>query len=57
MSAGDILTKLREKNQIVGGLALSRYYADRPNEFLVCVTETMKKEQIDAFVEGLASML
>ena len=55
--AAEILTKLREENDIIGGLALSRYYADRPNDFLVCVTETMKKEQIDAFVEGLASML
>lgn len=54
--ADQILKKLREQNDIVGGLALSRYYADRPNDFLVCVTETMKKEQIDAFVEGLASM-
>ncbi len=54
--ADEIMTKLREQNGIVGGLALSRYYADRPNEFLVCVTETMKKEQIDKFVEGLASM-
>ena len=54
--ADEILTKLREEKGIVGGLALSRYYRDRPNEFLVCVTETMKKEQIDTFVRGLASM-
>ncbi len=54
--ADEILKKLREENGIVGGLALSRYYADRPNEFLVCVTETMKKERIDTFVDGLASM-
>jgi glycine dehydrogenase subunit 1 len=53
--ADEILTKLRKEKGIVGGLALSRYYADRPNEFLVCVTEIMKKEQIDTFVEGLAS--
>ncbi len=51
--ADQILTKLREGNGIVGGLALSKYYEGRPNEFLVCVTETMKKEQIDLFVEGL----
>ncbi len=51
--ANEILTKLREENGIVGGLALSRYYADRPNEFLICVTETMTKDQIDSFVEGL----
>mgnify|MGYP001424796446 FL=1 len=51
--ADEILTKLREQNGIVGGLALSRYYSDRPNEFLVCVTETMKKEQIDELVANL----
>lgn len=52
--ADQILTKLREGNGIVGGLALSKYYEGRPNEFLVCVTETMKKEKIDLFVKGLA---
>jgi glycine dehydrogenase subunit 1 len=53
--AEEVLSKVRTENGIIGGLALSRYYADRPNEFLVCVTEIMKKEQIDTFVEGLAS--
>ncbi|MEO7674991.1 MAG: aminomethyl-transferring glycine dehydrogenase subunit GcvPA [Pyrinomonadaceae bacterium] len=51
--ADEILTKLREENGIVGGLALSKYYAGRPNEFLVCVTETMKKEHIDELVSAL----
>ncbi|MEP7213602.1 MAG: aminomethyl-transferring glycine dehydrogenase subunit GcvPA [Acidobacteriota bacterium] len=55
-SAEDILSKLRTDSGIVGGLALSKYYADRPNEFLVCVTETMKKGQIDALAAGLSSM-
>ena len=53
LSADKLLTRLRQENGIVGGLALSKYYADRPNEFLVCVTETMKKEQIDELVKGL----
>jgi glycine cleavage system pyridoxal-binding protein P len=43
------------ENGIVGGLALPKYYADRPNEFLVCVTETNTKKQIDDLVEGLRS--
>lgn len=55
--AEEVLNRLREENGIIGGLALSRYYADRSNEFLVCVTETMKKEQIDEFVEGLNSLV
>ncbi|HLA94968.1 MAG TPA: aminomethyl-transferring glycine dehydrogenase subunit GcvPA, partial [Pyrinomonadaceae bacterium] len=52
--ADEILSKLRTENGIIGGLALSKYYADRPNEFLVCVTETSTKKQIDALVNALA---
>ena len=53
-SAKDILTRLREVKGIIGGLALSKYYPDRPNEFLVCVTETNTREQIDALAQALA---
>jgi glycine dehydrogenase subunit 1 len=53
-SAEALLTRLREEKGIIGGLALSKYYADRPNEFLVCVTETNTKEQIDDLVKCLA---
>ncbi len=52
-SAEEILSKLSEEKGIIGGLSLSRYYADNPNDFLVCVTETNTKEQIDNLVEGL----
>ena len=52
--ANEVLEKIRTENGIVGGLALSRYYSDRPNEFLVCVTETNTKEQIDALVRSLS---
>jgi glycine dehydrogenase subunit 1 len=55
-SAEEILKMLREEKEIIGGLALSRYYADRPNEFLVCVTETNTKEQIDNLVESLSKL-
>jgi glycine dehydrogenase subunit 1 len=54
-SADEILSTVLGENGIVGGLALSKYYADRPNEFLVCVTETNTKKQIDDLVEGLRS--
>ena len=53
--ADEVLTKVRTGNGIVGGLALSKYYADRPNEFLVCVTETNTKGQIDNLVSGLSA--
>ncbi len=51
--AADILEKLRTENDIIGGLALSKYYDERPNEFLVCVTETMTKGKIDELIEAL----
>jgi glycine dehydrogenase subunit 1 len=54
-AAEEILSNLSSEKGIIGGLALSRYYADNPNDFLVCVTETNSKEQIDNLVEGLKS--
>jgi glycine dehydrogenase subunit 1 len=53
--AKDLLARLASERNITGGLPLSRYYPDRPNEFLVCVTEVNSRAQIDALVEGLAS--
>src|SRR5687767_4434496 len=51
--AEGLLRRLAGENAINGGLALSRYFADRPNDLLVCVTETNTREQIDALVEGI----
>jgi glycine dehydrogenase subunit 1 len=51
--ANEVLSKVRTENGIIGGLAISKYYLDRPNEFLVCVTETNTKEQIDQLVTAL----
>lgn len=48
-----LLANLRNEHDIIGGIALSKYYTDRPNDFLVCATETNTKEQIDSLVEGL----
>jgi glycine cleavage system P protein (glycine dehydrogenase) subunit 1 len=53
--ADEVLSGLREK-RIIGGLALSKYYADRPNEFMVCVTETNTKPQIDALIAALSEV-
>jgi glycine dehydrogenase subunit 1 len=55
-TAKELLEKLRTEKAILGGLALSRYYADNPNDFLVCVTELNTKEQIDNLVESLAEI-
>ena len=51
--ATEILEQLRTENGIIGGLALSKYYDGHENDFLVCVTETNSKQQIDSLVEGL----
>lgn len=51
--AAEALEKIRTTNNIVGGLALSKYYGGHDNDILVCVTETMSKANIDAFVDAL----
>jgi glycine dehydrogenase subunit 1 len=54
--AKELLAHLASERNIAGGLALSRYFEDRPNEFLVCVTEMNSRGEIDALVEGLEAM-
>ncbi|MDQ3804845.1 MAG: aminomethyl-transferring glycine dehydrogenase subunit GcvPA [Acidobacteriota bacterium] len=51
--AGGLLRRLAAEHNVTGGLPLSRYFPGRPNDFLVCVTETNKRADIDALVEGL----
>ena len=53
LEAKELLSRLASEKNITGGLALSRYYPDRPNDFLVCVTETNPRSEIDALVAGL----
>ena len=54
--AADVLEKLRTENDIIGGLPLSKYYPERANEFLVCVTETMSKGVVDRLVDSLKQL-
>ncbi|MET0622398.1 MAG: aminomethyl-transferring glycine dehydrogenase subunit GcvPA [Pyrinomonadaceae bacterium] len=51
--AAGLLRKLASGRGVTGGLALSRYFPERPNDILVCVTETNKRADIDALVAGL----
>jgi glycine dehydrogenase subunit 1 len=51
--AAELLQRLARERNINGGLPLSRYFPDRPNDLLVCVTETNSRAQIDALVDGL----
>ena len=49
---GDLGKKL-SRRCVVPGLPLSRYYPERKNELLVCVTETCTKAQIDLLAQSL----
>src|SRR5215207_3507839 len=51
--AAALLRRVAASHKVTGGLALSRYFPERPNDFIVCVTETNKRADIDALVSGL----
>src|SRR4029077_15516686 len=52
-----LLDQLAQQKGIDGGIALSRFDSNRPNDFLVCVTETNTRAQIDALIAGLRSSM
>jgi glycine dehydrogenase subunit 1 len=56
IEAQGLLSRLASEKNVTGGLALSRYYQDRPNDFLVCVTETNSRQEIDALLQGLKDL-
>ena len=47
-----VLEELK-KEHILGGVPLERFFPDRPNEFLVAVTELHTREQLDFFAGAL----
>lgn len=49
----ELLFGLLGKRHIVPGLPLSRYFPDRRNELLICVTEMNTRTQIDALASSL----
>jgi glycine dehydrogenase subunit 1 len=55
-SAEEVLEKLRSEHSIIGGLPLSRYFPEMKSDFLICVTETNTKEQIDNLVHCLKEL-
>jgi glycine dehydrogenase subunit 1 len=55
-NAKELLSRLANEKNITGGLALSRYFKDRPNDFLVCVTELNSRADIDALTAGIQSL-
>jgi glycine dehydrogenase subunit 1 len=54
--ASRLLERLAQEKGIDGGIALGRFDAARANDFLVCVTETNTREQIDALIKGLSEL-
>jgi glycine dehydrogenase subunit 1 len=54
--AVELLSRLGKEKNIEGGVALSQFFPERKNDFLVCVTETNTREQIDKLIEGLAAV-
>ena len=54
--ATKLLSRLGKEKKIEGGLALSQFFPERDRDFLVCVTETNTREQIDQLVDGLAAV-
>jgi len=54
--ASVLLSRLASEKNITGGLALSRYFKDVTNDFLVAVTETNTRHEIDALIEGLKDL-
>jgi len=48
--ADELLAEL-QKQKIIGGLNLERFYPELRNHLLVCVTETVSREAIDRTVE------
>ena len=55
-AAGPVLEALLAKG-ILGGVPLARFYADRPNEILVAVTEVKSKAQLDRYAGALKEVL
>jgi glycine dehydrogenase subunit 1 len=53
VAASPLLDTLAREKGIDGGIALSRFTGNQSNDFLVCVTETNTRAQIDALVHGL----
>ena len=54
--ASEVLAELAER-RILGGVGLGKFFADRPNEFLVAVTELHTREQLDRFAAELREVI
>jgi glycine dehydrogenase subunit 1 len=55
LPAADVVARLRRR-RILPGVALSRWFPDRPDRLLVTVTEVKTKKQIDALSKALGGL-
>ena len=55
-NAVQLLSRLAKEKGIEGGIALSRFMDNKDKDFLVCVTETNTREQIDSLVAALSEI-
>ena len=53
LNSVELLSRLAKDRGIEAGIALSRFIARRDRDFLVCVTETNTREQIDSLISAL----
>src|SRR5690242_11346077 len=56
LNSVELLSRLAKDKEIEGGIALSRFIPDRDKDFLICVTETNTREQIDSLVTALSEL-
>jgi glycine dehydrogenase subunit 1 len=56
LNSVELLARLAKEKGIEGGIALSRFMPDRNKDFLICVTETNTREQIDTLVSALSEL-
>lgn len=54
--AEEFLHRLRQR-KIQGGVALERWYPDRPNDILACATELKDKQSLDNYVNAVAGSI
>jgi glycine dehydrogenase subunit 1 len=52
----ELLSRMAREKGIEAGIALSRFMPDRNKDFLVCVTETNTREQIDSLVSAFSEL-
>jgi glycine dehydrogenase subunit 1 len=55
-NAAELLSRLAKEKEIEAGIALSRFMPNRDKDFLVCVTETNTRVQIDTLVSALSEL-